>query len=60
MMDKNLKNDLEHFKGWLHDYLLKHDYHEAIWGPDWNIWVDWHMTEINHAIDHLITDHCQD
>lgn len=55
----DLKASLEHLKEYLGDYLRTRgpiDQPEPLWAA----WVDWHLPELHHAIDHIITDHCPD
>lgn len=55
----DLKASLEHLKKYLRLYFLSHPPMELQPG-DWAAWVDWNLPDINHAIDHIITDHEDD
>lgn len=43
----NLKESLEHLKLYVEDLLERSE-------------DNWYVYDINHAIDHIITDHCKD
>ena len=48
-------SQLEHVKKWIVRYLKDRPFDPEIWSS-WDSWVDWNVDEIQHAIDHAISD----
>jgi hypothetical protein len=58
-MESDLKYSLQFLKGWIGRYLVQSrpvDLEPA----EWMQYIEWHLPEIHHAIDHVIVDHCKD
>lgn len=56
-MEHDLRDSLEHLKKWLEIFLKQHPTVDFNTHSDA---IDWMMIDIRHAIDHIITDHCED